>query len=124
MIKKITAISPFIAGDETLLRELLHPENDRVNLPFSLAHAMLLPGKSSLPHRLVKSSEVYFFFSGEGTIYLEEETFSVSAGDTFLVPPDVLQHVRNDGAQNLEFLCIVSPPWQADDEIVVNTEVG
>ena len=69
-------------------------------------------------------SEVYFFIRGEGAICLEDQEFSVSAGDTVLVPPGVLQYIRNDAAENMEFICIVSPPWQADDEVVVGPHTG
>jgi mannose-6-phosphate isomerase-like protein (cupin superfamily) len=119
MIHKFTKSPCFKAGDHTWLRELLHPKNDRVALNFSLAHAFLEQGECSLPHRLEASSETYFFLEGCGEISLDGEVFSVGKFDTVLVPAGTLQSVKNTGDCPLTFLCIVSPPWSADDEKIV-----
>ncbi|MEQ1562042.1 MAG: cupin domain-containing protein, partial [Nitrospiraceae bacterium] len=49
----------FLAGDHTVLRELLHPAKQPVALGYSLAHGTLAPGCRSKWHRLI-SSEVYY----------------------------------------------------------------
>lgn len=71
LFKKLEDITPFIAGDATLLREWLHPKNDEVELPYSLAFAEVAPGAASLPHTLQTSTEVY--------IVLEEKASRISA---------------------------------------------
>ena len=38
---------PFYAGDNTLLREILHPDKANLQLRYSLAHAVVAPGLSS-----------------------------------------------------------------------------
>lgn len=38
--------------DETILCELLHPKNDEFKINFSVAHAILEPGKSYFPTSL------------------------------------------------------------------------
>lgn len=119
MHHKFTKSQCFKAGDHTWLRELLHPKNDQVPLSFSLAHAFLEQGECSLPHRLEASSETYFFLEGLGEISLDGEVFSVEKFDTVLVPAGALQSVKNTGSGQLAFLCIVSPPWSADDEKIV-----
>jgi mannose-6-phosphate isomerase-like protein (cupin superfamily) len=108
-----------LAGDHTHLRELRHPANDDVHTLFSLAHATLNHGEKSLPHRLVNSSETYYIIEGEGAISIDGQITSVETGDTVFVPPNALQSVRNTGPGSMAFLCIVSPPWSADDELVV-----
>ena len=57
----------FIAGDKTVLREVLHPDKVPVAVRYSLAHATVRPGERSLPHRL-RTSEVYYVLKGSGLI--------------------------------------------------------
>ncbi len=108
----------FLAGDHTHLRELLHPKSCDAETLFSLAHAYLKVGEKSLSHRLKNSSETYFILEGTGEITIEGETFSISKNDTAFVPPNAYQWVRNTGNVPLSFLCIVSPPWSAENEEV------
>ena len=68
LFKKILDCPEFLAGDHTLLREVLHPKNDKLDLPYSLAYARIEPMQKSLPHKLTKSEEVYYFLNGEGII--------------------------------------------------------
>ena len=118
MLKKLDETAAFLAGDLTTIRELIHVKNDFLNLPYSMALATLSEGKSSLPHRLVSSSEVYFILGGIGKMYLEDETFHVETGDTVFIPANALQWISNTGTELLRFLCIVSPPWNEEDELI------
>lgn len=118
MVKRITDLACFQAGDNTWLREVLHPANDPLNLSFSLAHAFLEVGESSLPHKLLSSSETYFILEGSGTIAIDGSLLSIGKGDTVYVEAGAVQFVQNVGNGRLAFLCIVSPPWSAKDEEV------
>jgi len=119
MIKKTIADLPtFIAGDDTILSEVIHPKNDAVHLPYSLAHASIPVGGKSLPHTLTHSDELYYFLSGQGQIFIEEEHENVKSGEIVLVPAGSQQWVENTGESELVFICIVSPPWSADEEVV------
>jgi len=40
----------------------------------------------------------------------------VKVGDTIYIPPKAVQCIENIGDSILSFLCIVSPPWQKEDE--------
>ena len=115
--KKLLEIPAFKAGDDTLLKEVLHPKNDNIDCAFSLASASLGPGECSLPHRLT-GSETYFFTAGQGSIFIEGKEHKVASGHVVFVPPNAEQYVRNDGGVDLEFLCIVSPAWSEDGEEV------
>ena len=107
--------------DRSLLCELLHPdkEDGAGNLGCSVAHAIVLPGQSTLPHTLNKSTELYYILAGTGQIQVGDETATVRPGEIVLIPPGAVQHIRNPGTRDLVFLCIVSPAWQADDEALV-----
>ncbi|MEZ4961593.1 MAG: cupin domain-containing protein [Saprospiraceae bacterium] len=120
MLKKFNDIETIIAGDLTRLKEVLHPENSGVVLPYSLAFASLEVGQSSLPHRLA-GTEVYFFLCGYGQATIDGSQYQVEQNDTLLVPAGAIQSLENTGNNNLEFLCIVSPPWsQSGEEIIMD----
>lgn len=115
--KKLKNIPEFLAGDRTHLKEVLHPSNDQLPLNFSLAHAYLKVGENSLPHRL-SHSETYYILAGSGEIYLNESMQSIEKGDIIYVPENVEQYVKNKGEIDLVFLCIVSPPWSPETEVI------
>jgi len=115
LIKKLANIPQFVAGDKTHLKEVLHPKNDNIDLGFSLAHAIIKVGESSLPHQL-SHSETYFFLSGKGQMFIGDEQAEVEKGDMVYVPPQIDQSVQNTGTEDLVFICIVSPPWSEETE--------
>lgn len=102
------------ADDETLLAEIIHPLHHQTDpkTPYSLAHVVLEPGKHSQPHQLQKSTETYIIVSGKGTLHVDNEQTIVSPGSVAVVPKKSRQFIINTGERNLEFFCIVSPPWQ------------
>lgn len=116
-IKALQDCEAFIAGDETELRELLHPDKANLALRYSLAHAVVPQGQASLPHRL-KTSEVYYILSGSGEMLINNEAEAVQTGHTIYIPPNATQWIRNTGEGDLAFLCIVDPAWRAEDEEV------
>jgi mannose-6-phosphate isomerase-like protein (cupin superfamily) len=116
IIRDIKKSNYFDAVDETFLSELLHPKNDGVKLDFSIAHAIIKPGKCSLPHTLKKSVEVYYILEGSGQIHINQEMETVESGQAVYIPPKKSQWIKNTGKEDLKFLCIVSPPWSEDDE--------
>lgn len=107
----------FLAGDNTQLRELLHPDKQPINLRYSLAHAVVPPGQVSLEHSLT-TSEVYYILSGRGEMHIDDEIQTVGPGDAIYIPPNARQFIHNVGAEALVFICIVDPAWRAEDETV------
>lgn len=108
----------FVARDNSVLRELLHPDKADLELRYSLAHATVAPGEVTLPHAL-KTSEVYYIIRGEGVMSIGDEEEPVGPGQTIYIPPRSKQNIRNTGDVPLEFLCIVDPAWRIEDEHVV-----
>lgn len=115
LIKNTRAVPPFIAGDKTVIRELLHPKNETVDINYSVAHASVLVGEASLPHSL-NSSEVYYILQGRGEVYIDDASKPVQVGDIVFIPPKATQYIKNTGTEVLSFLCIVEPFWTADSE--------
>ena len=109
----------FIAGDNTILRELLHPDKEDLKLVYSLAHAVVKPGETSLWHKLKTSSEVYYILEGEGMMYIDNESQNVRSGQSIYIPPNAKQRIKNTGKSDLKFLCIVDPAWKKEDEAIL-----
>lgn len=118
-IKNILRDCPeFIAGDATRLRELINPLNDKGFVGrYSLAHAIVEPGKKSMPHKML-TNEAYYILEGSGIMHIGDEEASVGVGDFIDIPPGAPQWIENTGTNNLVFLCIVDPAWRKEDEVV------
>jgi len=117
LVSSLKDCPEFVAGDGTLLCELLHPDKQPVIVGYSLAHARLAPGKASLKHRL-RSSEVYYVLQGQGRMHVDAQERLVKPGDAVYIPPGAQQYIESLGPGELAFLCIVDPAWRAEDEIV------
>ncbi len=118
LIKKLKDCPEFIAGDNTVLREMIHPAKTDLTLGYSLAHATVKPGETSTRHKL-KTSEVYYILQGSAKMHIDDEIASVTADDTIYIPPHSIQYIENTGSTDLKFLCIVDPAWKIEDEEVL-----
>ncbi len=117
-IRELKDCAEFTAGDNCILREILHPDKADLNLRYSLAHAVVKPGLTTWKHRL-RTSEVYYIIEGEGTMYIDNQSAPVRAGSTVYIPPRSVQCIKNSGNKDLVFICIVDPAWRKEDEEVL-----
>lgn len=117
LVRDLAACEEFIAGDSTILRELLHRDKAPLSINYSLAHAKLKPGTRSYPHRLT-TSEVYYILEGTGRMHIDAESRDVHAHQAVYIPPNSRQFIENTGDGDLVFLCIVDPAWRKEDETV------
>lgn len=123
LLKRFDECEEIVAGDGSILRELLHPARAPAYVGYSLAHAKVAPGKETLAHRL-KGSEVYYILGGEGIMHIDGEQKAVTVGSTVYIPPGSVQKIRNTGDTELVFLCIVEPAWKPEDEEVLEDQDG
>ena len=114
-VKKILDCDAFVANDGCTIRELLHPKNDAVDLPYSLALATVDIGKQRYQHKL-EQTEVYHILQGNGRMFIENEDSEVAAGDVIAIPSGAIQWIENIGNEPLVFAAIVSPPWTEDGD--------
>ncbi len=117
LVRNLADCEEFIAGDGTILRELLHPDKQPIDLRYSLAHAIVPVGQISHLHAL-KTSEVYYIISGTGVMEIDGEERAVGPGDAVYIPPDARQRIRNAGSEPIVFVCIVDPAWKVEDETI------
>lgn len=118
IIRGIEECKYFKASDNTLICELLHPKNEDggLKIGYSIAHAILKAGESSLVHKLKNSVEVYYILEGKGIMYIDQEKKEVHSGQVIYIPPNSKQHIENTGNRELKSLAIVYPMWSGDDE--------
>jgi mannose-6-phosphate isomerase-like protein (cupin superfamily) len=120
-LKHLKNCQEFTAGDGSILRELLHPEKENLQIRYSLAHAKVAAGQATIPHKL-KSSEVYYILAGQGLMHIDEELMEVGAECAVYIPPGARQYIKNTGDCDLKFLCIVAPAWRKEDEEILRTD--
>jgi mannose-6-phosphate isomerase-like protein (cupin superfamily) len=114
-IRSLWDCDEFAAGDGSILRELLHPDKADLAIRYSLAHAKVLPGQITQPHRLA-TAEVYYIIEGSGQMTIDGESAPVGPGCAVYIPPGSTQHIENVGDDDLVFICLVDPAWRARDE--------
>ena len=113
---KLEDCTEFIAGDKTLLREILHPDKHGVQSKYSLAWFKVLPNQKTTKHSL-KTSEVYFIISGTGKMHINDKKFDVGTNDTIYIPPNSVQFIENlSKKEEIVALCIVDPAWRKENE--------
>ena len=88
-------------------------------MDYSIAHAIVKPGNSSMPHRFFEASEVYYILQGSGIMHIDDESAEVVPGDVVYVPPKGVQYIENTGTSDLVFLCMVYPSWFPESEELV-----
>lgn len=117
LVRNLEDCEMFTAGDNTQLRELLHPDKQPLALRYSLAHAIVPVGQTSVDHALT-TSEVYYILNGQGKMHINDEIQAVGPGDAIYIPPKARQFIQNAGSEPLVFICIVDPAWRAEDETI------
>jgi len=100
--------------DGSLIRELMHPDVHG-NQAQSLAEATLGPGRTTRPHRHLRTEEIYYILRGEGLLTVDTERQTVCCGDAILIPPGAWHTITNTGAHDLVFLCCCSPAYRHSD---------
>ena len=121
IIRDIRNCNYFEAQDKTVLCELLHPdrEDEDLKINYSIVHAILKPGESSLVHKLKTSVEVYYILNGKGIVHIDDEKKEVQPGQVIYIPANSKQCIKNIGNDELKFLAIVYPKWHAEDEEII-----
>lgn len=105
---------PYLTKDGSSIRELMHPlvHGNRTQ---SLAEAIVMPGCETLCHRHIVSEEIYHITEGSGYMTVDDNSFSVSEGDSICILPGKYHSIRNIGKVPLKILCCCSPPYSHDD---------
>jgi len=120
-LKRFENLEEFVSGDNCRLREYFNPLKEKMELNYSLAHAIVKPGETTFKHKL-KSSEVYFILKGKGIMRIDEKQKEVKENDVIYIPPNSVQSIKNNGEEDLVFLAIVEPAWKKEDEKIIKED--
>lgn len=107
-------IRPYTTKDSSIIRELMHPDIHG-NQNQSLAEATVPARSTTLPHRHMKTEELYHITEGKGMMALGDKTFEVTVGDTVCIMPGTPHQITNTGSVPLKILCCCSPAYSHDD---------
>jgi mannose-6-phosphate isomerase-like protein (cupin superfamily) len=122
-IKHFSETTEIVSGDRALLRELLNPRKEQMQIDYSLAWAQIQPDQKTVPHTL-SYAEVYYILRGDGIMHIDDEEAAIKAQDTIYIPPHAIQWVENTGTIPLAFLCIVNPAWHPEAEQILTDDGG
>jgi len=117
-LKKNSEIKSIQGNEGTKIKHYFDPQNTQNKINYSLAQFTLESGKKSNIHK-IKSSEIYYILEGEGTLKVNDESFHLQKDDSFFVPSNSKQFIKNTGVKDLRFLCIVEPAWKIEDETIL-----
>lgn len=97
--------------------------NDPLDPAVSIARARLAPGTHTRWHQLRATVERYTILSGHGRVELGNEASGQQVGplDVVLIPPDCPQRIYNTGTEDLVFLAICSPRFEATNYLDLET---
>ena len=115
LVRKLKDCQEFVAEDNCLLRELLNPLKEKLELGYSFAVAKVASGNKTALHALTYS-EVYYIIKGSGIMHIDDESKQVESGTIIYIPPHAKQYIENTGKTDLEFICIVDPAWRPECE--------
>lgn len=90
----------------------------------SLAEITIPPGNSSSQHFHKFSEESYLILSGEATINLDNQVFTLSPGEAVLIEPKEIHQISNQADIDLVFIAVCVPAWSPDDSFDVKREVA
>jgi mannose-6-phosphate isomerase-like protein (cupin superfamily) len=118
IVRRPDETTRFVTSDLSRVVEVFHPDREALpaGMACSIAHARVAAGAATAPHTLATSTEVYWVLSGRGRMHVGDETADIGPGETVLIPPDSVQWIETLGDEELVFLCVVTPPWSAEDD--------
>ena len=92
---------------------ILELANHEADGAASIARARVVPGATTVWHRVRGTVERYVILQGTGRVEVGAALVeNVGPGDVVLIPADERQRITNTGTTELKFLCICSPRFE------------
>lgn len=120
MLTQHRQIDSYITKDGSAIRELMHPDTHH-NSQQSLAEATVPVGVKTELHLHKLSEEIYHVTHGKGMMFLGDQQFVVTIGDTICISPNTPHNISNIGDEDLIFLCACSPAYSHEDTVIIQT---
>ena len=110
-----SAADEFMTDENVFILESWRSPRDPA---LSIARARLLPGATSVPHRLTGTDERYLIVEGRGRLDLPGlGAREVGPGDVVFFPAGQPQTITNTGPTDLVLYAICTPPFEADNYV-------
>lgn len=119
VVRKSDVEEPLVSDHGEIIYELIGRDAEGSTERHSVAHVVLPPGKSSLPHYHPEAEESYYILAGLGEMEMGEETSRVKPGDLILIKPTQIHKITSVGEEDLEFLAICVPAWEPDNSVFI-----
>jgi mannose-6-phosphate isomerase-like protein (cupin superfamily) len=103
----------FRSQDRAIINELEKNED------FSIAYGELKVGEKTKKH-VMEMTEMYYILEGKGKLTINKDVIDLEQDMFVKVPPDCVQQLKNTGKINLRFICIVAPPYDPENEIILD----
>ncbi len=116
-VKNIDEVPAFTTKDGSEIRELLAHRNSCIRNQ-TLAEARLPAGRSTAPHRHVRTEEIYYVLAGRGLMRVGSERREVGPGNAVAIPPGQSHQITNTGQTVLKFLCCCAPGYEHEDTVL------
>jgi mannose-6-phosphate isomerase-like protein (cupin superfamily) len=118
-------LKPFVTKDQSIIREFFHPLHDTSeetprSIAYSIALAVVKPGKSTLRHLHRNSAEFYYITKGLGLIQSNSRRESLEENTLIYIPPGTSHKVTNTGKADLHILCICDPCYSHEDTDIID----
>jgi mannose-6-phosphate isomerase-like protein (cupin superfamily) len=88
----------------------------------SLAEITIRPGYASSPHFHKFSEESYLILSGEATIKIDDQIFTLKPGEAVLIEPREIHQISNQKDEDLLFIAVCVPAWSPADSFDIEEE--
>jgi len=108
-VRKARDVAPVRCPCGSATRIITAADNDRVSV-----HRVAIRGEAKT-HYHETLTEVYVILEGTGEIELDDEHVPVEPGDVVYIPPSTRHALHG----HFDIINIVSPPFDADDEHMV-----
>ena len=108
-VRKASDVAPVDCPCGQARRIVTGADNDAVSI-----HRVRIDGEATKHYHKVLT-EHYYILEGAGQIELDDRLVEVSAGDVVCIPPQTRHALRG----HFEIINVVTPPFRADDEHVV-----
>ena len=119
-IAKLQSAREFLTPERCYIVETWRSKDDGL---LTVARARVEPGMTTEWHALEGVTERYLISEGKGRMEVGDlPSTEVAPGDTVFIPAGLRQRITNDGAQDLVFYCICTPPFHPDCYRSLETE--
>lgn len=72
------------------------------------------PGNHVKPHYHAVQTEFFYILKGRATLSIAGEEFEAKPGDTYIIKPNDIHSVKNEGTEDFE-LIVFKSNWREDD---------